>query len=72
MVTFSNWTKALYFGVDLSGTVVKPRDTPCVPSYIQCVEMPCNVTEGFRYWLGGDRVKGLWRKIEAQLAQVEF
>ncbi|KAK7751847.1 hypothetical protein SLS62_006148 [Diatrype stigma] len=78
MVTFSNWTKALHFGVDLSGAAVKPRDTPCVPSYIQCVEMPYNFTEGFQilgkdargnYWLGGNRVKGLWGKIEVQLAE---
>lgn len=81
LVSFSNWGKANLFKVDLSAAAVKPRDSPCMPCYIQSVEQPYSFTEGFQivgkdthgnYWLCGNRVKGNWGKVEAKLMELEI
>ena len=83
LVTFSNWTKARHFEFNLaSARSMADSGSPgwCVPSYVQCVEAPYSFAEGFQifgkdargnYWLGGNRVKGLWGVIESELVKVE-
>lgn len=84
LVTFSNWNKARHFEFDLSAAKLATAtdgsapSRRVVPSYVQCVEAPYSFAEGFQifgkdaggnYWLGGNRVKGLWGRIESELAR---
>ncbi|KAH6645422.1 hypothetical protein BKA67DRAFT_664502 [Truncatella angustata] len=75
-VSYSNWTRSDLFAVDFSAAATTPRDTPCVPSYINHSQMPFQFGEGFlfmgkdshgNYWMCGYRVKGRWANIQKAL-----
>ncbi len=75
-VSYSNWTKANLFQLDFSAAAIKPRDTPCYPSYVQHSQLGMQFPEGFlimgkdvngNYWMCGYRVKGNWARIEKEL-----
>ena len=75
-VSFSNWTRSDLFNMDFSAAAIKPRRTPCVPSYINHSQMPFQFGEGFlfmgkdsqgNYWMCGYRVKGMWSNVQKTL-----
>ncbi|KAK8000970.1 hypothetical protein PG991_013192 [Apiospora marii] len=82
MVVFSNWTQAQFFQLDLAPAAADKADRgqPALPSFInyRVVSTVWPMRDNFciigkdaegRYWLGGALQKGLWAKIESELAQ---
>ncbi|KAI0007091.1 hypothetical protein F4779DRAFT_629404 [Xylariaceae sp. FL0662B] len=80
MITLSNWGKAKMFELDLSAAVVTPgagNARPGIPKYIQNNQFGLIMPDAFpiigkdadgNFWLSGYLNKGLWDKIEEQLA----
>ncbi|RFU77406.1 hypothetical protein TARUN_4823 [Trichoderma arundinaceum] len=81
MITYSNWTKAKLFEVDFSAAVLTPANgnrKSGLPTYIQNNQFGLVLPNGFpiigkdnegNYWLSGYMNKGLWGRIEEQLAE---
>ncbi|TFB01512.1 hypothetical protein CCMA1212_006195 [Trichoderma ghanense] len=81
MITYSNWCKAKLFDVDFSAAIVKPgREDGRLgtPVYIQNNQCGLLLPNAFpiigkdkdgNFWLSGYMNKGLWGRIEEQLAK---
>lgn len=79
MVTYSNWSKAKLFELDVSAAVVRPGEgnkRPGIPKYIQNNQFGLILPNAFpiigedadgNYWLSGYLNKGHWSNIEQQL-----
>ncbi|GIK01971.1 hypothetical protein Aspvir_006014 [Aspergillus viridinutans] len=77
MLSFSNWTKIDFFGLDFSAAALKGAG-PVRPKYIQNVQTPYKFTEMFpiigkdgqgNYWLSGTRTTQNWDIIEQALRE---
>ncbi|KAL7928930.1 hypothetical protein V8C35DRAFT_284815 [Trichoderma chlorosporum] len=80
MITYSNWSKAKLFEVDFSAAVIKRGKGGAksgLPTYIQNNQFGLILPNGFpiigkdsdgNFWLSGYMNKGLWGRIEEQLA----
>jgi hypothetical protein len=77
MLSFSNWTKIDFFGLDFSAAALNSVG-PVRPKYIQNVQTPYKFTEMFpivgkdeqgNYWLSGTRTTQNWDIIEQALRQ---
>ncbi|TDZ59721.1 Transcriptional regulator sdnM [Colletotrichum trifolii] len=77
MVTYSNWTKAGLFEIDISGAVINSeagrKELRGMPVYIQNNQSGFVLPNGFvipgkdsggNYWLSGYMDNGLWAKME--------
>ncbi|KAL6862087.1 hypothetical protein J3F83DRAFT_767708 [Trichoderma novae-zelandiae] len=81
MITYSNWCKAKLFDADLSAAVLKSSKKSGrsgSPTYIQNNQFGLAVPNAFpiigkdkdgNFWLSGYMNKGLWGRIEQQLAE---
>ncbi|KAI0023875.1 hypothetical protein F4780DRAFT_27217 [Xylariomycetidae sp. FL0641] len=81
MVTFSNWTKARLYDLDLSPAIITPRTgagKPGTPSYLQNNQFGLCLPNGFpimgkdndgNYWFSGYMNQGQWATIDQQLAE---
>lgn len=83
LMTFSNWSKANFYGHDFSAARVDAADdtTPVYASYVQTIQLPFSFPEGTlivgqdqagNYWMYGFRVKGLWAKVEQALEEIDY
>lgn len=75
MLSFSDWTKIDFFGLDFSAAALKDTG-PVRPKYIQNVQTPYRFTEMFpivgkddqgNYWRSGTRTTQNWDTIEQTL-----
>ncbi|KAL6792560.1 hypothetical protein GGI42DRAFT_334957 [Trichoderma sp. SZMC 28013] len=81
MITYSNWSKAKLFKTDFSAAVIKSCNEggkSGLPTYIQNNQFGLVLPNGFpiigkdndgNFWLSGYMNKGLWGRIEEQLAK---
>ena len=75
-LSFTNWTKANMYGVDLSAAAVRHRETPLMSSYVQGAVKPYKVNDSFyiigdasgNYWISGHRIRALWKKMAKGMA----
>ncbi|KAK8874008.1 AAA ATPase [Apiospora arundinis] len=79
---FSNWQKGRLYEADFAAAAADSRrGRPLTPSYVHNLQSPHNFSDGFiipgrdaqgNYWIGGFRVKGLWAKMEKEMASQRF
>jgi hypothetical protein len=81
-ITFSNWTKAHFFGVDFADAVVGGRHPgrPVTARYVQNIQTSLKFPDalfilgrdgGGNYWFSGYRVQGLWQHVEREMKVME-
>ncbi|PHH89550.1 hypothetical protein CDD83_5809 [Cordyceps sp. RAO-2017] len=81
LISFSNWSKADFFGIDFSAASLSGSSKPLRPSYIQNVQTPYKFTEMYpiigkdangNYWVSASRVTKNWAVVEEAFKRHDF